>query len=66
MRKVQAAISAIKPVLATRKRKEPMVRKLQSGIFLITNADSAVALSLIGWSVGLLETDIHGSKFPRW
>jgi hypothetical protein len=59
MRKVQAAIPAINPVLAPRKRKEPMVRKLQLWNFLITNNDSTVALSLNGWNVGLLETDIH-------
>jgi Mrp family chromosome partitioning ATPase len=66
MRKMQAAIPAIKPVLATRKRKKPTPRELQGQNSPVTNTDLAVALSLNGLNVGLLETDIHKSKFPRW
>jgi hypothetical protein len=53
MRKRQAAIPAIKPVLATRKRNDPVARMLQRRNYLITKTDSAVALFLNGWNVGL-------------
>jgi hypothetical protein len=65
MRKMQPAITAIKPVLATRRRTKSTSRRLQSQNFLISNTDSAVALSLNGLNVGLLETDIHGFNFRR-
>jgi hypothetical protein len=62
---MQAAIPAIKPDLATRRRRKSTSWRLQSQNFLISNTNSAVALFLNGFNVGLLETDIHGFNFRR-